>query len=390
MSSVRDLRGRILFASMALVVALAVAACGSSGSSSSSSSSQGGGEGDSGGLSSAEKSGFESLLNTAYKNFETKTFPGPTEPVTPPADQKITILECSAALAGCSEPAAGAKEAAEAIGWEANLVDGKGQASRYNALVQQAVSSGSDAVVTVGVEPNAISSGMKLAHEREVPLISISQEAEVSPTGYAIDVSGEQAKLGEYDAAYVALNSGGEGTVLPLSDNEYPSTLHFVEGFLREIKKCSNCHIEPTMDMISEEITTTLQSRLTGYLSSHPDVDWILSPYDPVATGAICPALTRIGKAQDIKVVSVLGVPANVELIANGQCMVADGAWPQLWNGWAGIDQLIRILAGKPTVEPANENMPSTLIDAEHIPPDNQYASNVDYKGAYEKLGGLK
>jgi ABC-type sugar transport system substrate-binding protein len=311
--------------------------------------------------------------------------------VTPPKKLNLVVIECDAALAGCALPAQGAVEAAKALGWHVALVNGASTPSLYNSLMEQAVSSGANAIITSALDPTLITAGLADANAHHIPVLSLAQEAsDIGPKGFALDVSAGQYLVGQYAAAYVAIHSQGKADILVMDDREYTGTVHFIQGFFSEIKLCTTCTVNPTMYMVSTDIATLLQPRVEGYLEANPKVGWIIGPYDPVVTGALCPAIATAGDTGKVKVISDVGVPANIALIKKHGCQVADGVFPLLWNGWAGVDQLIRILDHVPTIKPAGENMTRSLVDIQHIPKGLTFDSDVNYESAYLTLWGVK
>jgi hypothetical protein len=67
---------------------------------------------------------------------------------------------------------------------------------------------------------------------------------------------------------------------------------------------------------------------------------------------------------------------------------VADIVEPEDWNGYAAVDQAIRLLNGQPL---ANENLPIKLLNKDNVPPEGQpyTGDGVDYKGMYHALWGV-
>ncbi|QTV80907.1 substrate-binding domain-containing protein (plasmid) [Microbacterium sp. NIBRBAC000506063] len=89
-------------------------------------------------------------------------------PETGPAaqpDKFVVIVPCALASEGCAQPAYAAKEAAEALGWRAQIVDGKETADSQNAAVRQALTLNPDGILTVSINPSTIQSSLAQARE---------------------------------------------------------------------------------------------------------------------------------------------------------------------------------------------------------------------------------
>lgn len=334
---------------------------------------------------------FTKGLDAAEGNLNLSKFPGPTASARAPKHVHLVIVECDATLGGCVKPAEGAAAAARKLGWTVELLNGEGKSQRFNQLIESAVAGGANAIMTDGIDANLAAAGLARARAHGIPTVSLSEGSEPSPTGFNIDVSGNTLLAGEDLGDFVVVKTTGKAHVLPMADNEYITAMNGTKGFLDVLSKCKTCTIEPTMNFISADISTRLKGRLISYLTSHPGIDWIYSPYDPAITGAICPAIREAGLADKVHVVSILGLPANLDLVKKQDCQLADATWPQAWNGWAGVDQLIRIRDKQPTIVPADENMPVVLLDAQHMPPDADYeGGHVDFAASYLHLWGAQ
>lgn len=334
---------------------------------------------------------FQKAVDEAHANLNLSQFPGPTARSLAPKGLHLVIVECDATLGGCVKPAEGAAAAARKLDWTVEVLNGEGKSQRFNQLIQSAVAGGAKAIMTDGIDAKLAAAGLARARAQGIPVISLSEGSEPSPTGFNIDVSGNIGLAGEYVGDYVVLKTAGKAHVLPMADDEYITAMSGTHGFEKAIGECKTCVAEPTMNFISADISTRLKGRLISYLTAHPGIDWIYSPYDPAVTGAICPAIREAGLADKVHVVSVLGLPANLDLVKKQDCQLADATWPQGWNGWAGVDQLIRILNKQPTVVPADEKMPVVLLDGDHLPANMDYeGGKVDVEGSYLRLWGKK
>lgn len=338
-------------------------------------------------LASTGLAPYQKGVDAGFANLNLKKWRGPTTRALAPKKVNLVIVECNATLGGCVRPAKAAAAAARKLGWSVKLLNGEGQSQRFNELIQSAVAGGATAIMTDGIDPHLAAAGLADARSKGIPVVSLSEGSKPSPEGFNIDVSGNTTRAGQLLGDYVVSQSSGTATILPMADNEYVTAEHEVAGFLSVVKDCKSCTVESTMNFISADVSTTLRGRLISYLRTHPKVNWINSPYDPAVTGAICPAIQAAGLAGKVHVVSMLGLPPNLALVKKDSCEVADATWPQAWNGWAGVDQLIRILDHKPTFKPADENLPIVLLNHNHLPPKMNYeGGHVHYEAKYLSL----
>jgi ribose transport system substrate-binding protein len=114
------------------------------------------------------------------------------------------------------------------------------------------------------------------------------------------------------------------------------------------------------------QIANQVGPNVVSYLRSHPEVEYIYAPYDPSAV-AMVTAIQGAGLAGKVKVVSYLGNQQNLEYLSEENVQAADGAVDNTYNGYAVIDQAIRLLDHKPMFKPLNENVPIQVLDKSNV-----------------------
>ena len=103
-----------------------------------------------------------------------------------------------------------------------------------------------------------------------------------------------------------------------------------------------------------------------SYLRSHPQVNYVYAPYDPSAV-AMVTAIQGAGMASKVKLFSYLGNQQNLGFVKDGQVQAVDGAVDNTYNGYAVVDQAIRLLDKMPLAKPYNENVPIQVLDAGNV-----------------------
>jgi ABC-type sugar transport system substrate-binding protein len=347
---------------LAVIAALAVAGCGGGGSSSSSSepsestessgseetasneeSSEGEEESSSGGFNLAnwEKKTEE------YEEGPTEYF-GPTEPVKVPSGQSLAWIPCSAVIRGCVRPVEAAGEIAEELGWTVKSYDGKGTPQGENAALEQAVAGGATVILTGGVDPHFVASGLKAAKEKGVLVASMSQGAKPEPNGYPFDIGASYKELGEMIGSYVISDSGGKAVYQPFDDKSFESTVQFVENSERTVEEeCPECEVLPTQFFVGTQIETTLGPRVVSLLRSNPDINYLMGSYDPAAAGMV-PAIANAGLKEQVKVVAGLGNEQNLQYVKEDNIQTADAGFDNLYMGYMAIYQVSKMLNKEP------------------------------------------
>lgn len=380
----------VIFAALAI----GISACGG-GSDSSSSSSGTSAEAEEGSTASTDISSFEAKLEEAEQS-EPPKWEGPTEPVTPPKSFKVAGVTCFSQLEGCLTPIVGAEHAAKELGWEFETYDGEADPTVMAKRIQQAIQSGADAIITSAVDGNAVKSAREEAEKAGIIVVSTSNGTAPGEQGFVLDTSPNVIALGNAVADWMIVDSGGKGVVAPFVDKEFSTNIHFDEGIQEELEKCSGCTVKPTVNFVATDVGTKLGANTVAYLQDNPDVGYFYSTYDPAMAEQVA-SVQQAGL--EVKSCSELGDAQNLSFIKNEQVQACDGAWDNEYEGYATIDQIIRLATNKPLAVSEGvpsrfkygENIPWVLLDKGNLPEgEDTYTAPFDYISEYQKLWGLK
>jgi ribose transport system substrate-binding protein len=318
----------------------------------------------------------------------------------------VWVLSCTQAGAGCALPAAGAVEAAKAIGWNVKLVDGKYDPATYNSLIRQATAAKVDGIVLVVVDCALVQGSLKAAKAAGIKIYGL----------YALDCDDKYAGGGtpQFDASiqyadgatygtyiqddyakaiadYVIAKTDGKAKVIQFKMEDTAVVRHIGDGFEAEMKTCTGCKVYTKVFTAQEFLGNKLQGFTTSMLTQHPDANVVMAPYDASILLGIGPAVQQ-AKAQGRKLMLTggEGLPPNIKLIKSGLQTSAAGA-PSRWVGWASIDGLNRVFAGEPQVD---AGIGHQTIDATHNVPTgpNGYdgnAKSAGYDANYKKIWGV-
>jgi ribose transport system substrate-binding protein len=323
-------------------------------------------------------------------------YAGPTTPSKAPKNLKIAAVTCLSVLRGCVTPANGVKNAAEKLGWTAQIYDGGGTAGKQNAALLDAISWGANVVVTVAIDPKLVQLALRKAQDAGVLVVAGSngidepnpvQLAGGSGTlGFAFDVSPDYGLLGKHTADWIIGDSGGKANIAVYVDNEFPSNLAYQAGLLEGLKKCTGCTVSAPINFSSTQVGNQLAQMTVDYLRTHPETNYVFSPYDPAAAVQVA-AIAEAGMGGKIKLVGTLGDQQNLNFIRKDHTQVADGSYDNEYMGWAIVDQTIRLLNKQPLIIPHNEGLPFIVLDNSNLPvPGNDWRANTGYEEKYLAL----
>jgi ribose transport system substrate-binding protein len=312
---------------------------------------------------------------------------GPTASPPIAAGKTIVIISCHQA-SNCAMDSAGALEAAEAVGWNATIVDGKGDVALYNASIRTAVNSGADGIVAIGLPPALIQDGMRYAHDAGVPIINGTEIAGPEDT-FAASVDRELAGQGEQLAKWMIADSGGTAKAVLIRADEFPAVKLRQDTVAQVFESCADCKILDSVNLtVSQGANPSYMQQFVQSIVSRfgEDLEYIVVPYGTL-DGLIVPALRAAGR-EDVKVVSYDGNGQQVQLCRDGQ-VSAVAATMMTWSGWANVDQLNRVINGEP---PAMQNIPGFLATKDTCTQDGlaEQAYDLDFRTQYLTMWGAK
>jgi ribose transport system substrate-binding protein len=271
-------------------------------------------------------------------------YQGPTEAVKVPNHIKLAVVPCSEALAGCEDASLGVEAVAKQLGWSVTLYNGDGTPSGMNDAMQEAVTSGANAIITGAVNPAFIVSGLKAAAAKGIPVGSATEGVAPSPGGYKFDIGPNYQTMGEADGDYIIANSNGKAVFVPWNDLEYSSVVAFVDAVTATVKKCTTCTVLPTQQFVSADVSvTSLGARVVDLLRTNPSIDYMVAGYDPAAA-VMVPAIDSAGLKGKVNIVSVIGAAQNLAYVQVGNVQTADIGYDSNYVGYMAVYQMTRIL----------------------------------------------
>ena len=323
---------------------------------------------------------------------------GPDSTPTPPKDVKLALVACAGTIAGCVAPLNGAAAAAKDLGWTSTMYDGQGDPVTQNKVVTQAINSGATAILLGGVDPAQIGSALELAASKKIPVGSITQG--VAPgNGIAFDVGADYVQSGVIEGSWIVADSKGAAVVLPTNDKEFGSTVTIVNAAIDTVKKCKACVLKETLFFTGSQIGNGLGQRVASALQREPDVNYVIGAFDPAVTDMV-PAINNVGIGDRIKIVSDVGLTQNLQFIKDGNVQAADVVYDNTYEGYAAVDQLIRVLTGKDlyktpgVTDPRfvySQKVPQHLVTKENVgDPTVLWTADNDAVKHYRALWGVK
>lgn len=331
------------------------------------------------------------LLNTIDDFQPVEGWVGPTEAVDAPENKKVVVISCATVAPFCANVARGAVEAAEALGWDATYIDGKASIEGYVQAFETAINANPDGIITMAVPESQLATQIAKAHEAGIKVVgasAIPEETSVPNGKYDAYVSVREDSNSLLQAWYVIADSNGTAKVAWLWDPGYPFLVAALERQQEIFAECEGCEM---LEVAYREFATAadavrMQQLAVGLLNRNPTVEYVLTPYG-LNSQAIALAAKTLGR--DVKVVSKNADPNNVALVNQGVLEAEVGA-SSTWGGWAAVDQMVRLLAGKEPLAIMEENQPEHIFVQSNAPESGEldFQELFDFKGKYLELWG--
>lgn len=381
--------------SVALSLVLTAACSGGSGSD----GGAGGAGGDGGGGDASELvAEMQALIeeHSAQPAFEA---PGPEFDAAPLAGRTVAVVSIDMRVPALAEVAESVEQIAERVGMEVTVFDGQSNPTQVNQGLGQAINGGVDAIISLGLPPGLISDQVAAAKEAGIPVVDVINTPPVRDVpGQGSDenmfgnVSPDSTLVGQLLAAAAIVHTEGEANVAIMNTSELSASAATVAGITETLDQCNSCSYIET-DTALNDWSTELPSQVASLIRSNPEVNFITPIYDAMALFGST-GVRQAGATGKVHMASFDGTAAVLELVAEGDIVVADPAQNTDWAAWAVMDQAMRGMLG---LEPADPVLPIRYVgteDLDGVDTSSQQAVNealfgTEYRDGYLQLWGL-
>ncbi|MCB8882260.1 substrate-binding domain-containing protein [Acidisoma cellulosilytica] len=255
----------------------------------------------------------------------------------------------------------GVVEAAKILGWQVDILNGRGAVTSTLQAMQQAVAVHPDAIIT-SADASALQGPIAQAVAAGIPVVGIHAAAFPGPDpelNLYDNITSNPAEIGETQAAYVLAESKGTAQVVHFLDNSFAIARFKAEAATTPIQNCAGCKFLGMQNIPIADQTQRIPTVISGLLANDGHHWWGTTccdnfyPYVAAALRASNIAPT------DIKLVGSDGPPSAYDLIRKGDYEVATVPEPSTLFGFQAIDAVIQAMAGK---EPSHFIQPTYLV----------------------------
>jgi ribose transport system substrate-binding protein len=350
---------------------------------------------------------FEERLGRLYEG-DSYTEPATDGPKAA-AGKNVWMIPLGLNYTAGEESANGAREAAEAMGWDLRVFDGKFDPNTILTGIRQAIAAKADGIILFVVDCAGIRSGLEEAKRAGIPVVGVesidcNEAKQGAPKLFAsgrLTYNGEpyesrQLTYAEWISNYaraaadsIIVATKGKAKAINFHQTDAQANNIMDVGFKEEMKLCGGCEIVSEVKFIGTDFGPPLQQKASQALLQHPEANSIYGSYDAPITSGIAAAVRQAGRTADLWITGGEGDPPNVDLVIERKGQDAGVAAPIRWEMWSGFDVMNRIFAGDP--EPAVKSGIGLMVwDRDrNLPPRGEFLPMpIDYASAYRGAWG--
>lgn len=287
----------------------------------------------------------------------------------------------------------------ERLGIQVTVFDGQGNPTQVKQGMTQAINNQVGAIISVGLPVQIISDQIAAAKQAGIPVVDVINtppKRGVPGQGSDPNVFGNVAPdgtlVGQLLAATAIVETGGKAKVAIMNTSELTASPTFVGSMKQTLDRCGECSYVET-DTALVDWATELPNQAAAVLRSNPDINFMLPIYDGMTLFAST-GVRQAGFAGKVKMASFNGTAAALDLVADGDIVVADPAQNNDWAAWAAMDQAMRGMLG---MEPADPVLPIRYVKTDNlkgVDTSSQAAVNealfgTGYRDGFLRLWGL-
>jgi ribose transport system substrate-binding protein len=349
-------------------------------------------------LSPAAQSAQE-IVDTISQPVGAFTAPGPAlEDISELSGKTVYYVAATLSVPMFTVIADALEEALGEAGVSLQVCDGKANPQSIATCIDQAVQADAGAVISGSVPYELASVAFDSVTKAGIPLL-YTQVAPAGPgdpkqVGY---LSPDNVEMQAWMANWVIADSNAKADVLAVGLSDTPATKLWMEqGALATYKeKCADCKV--TFQEINTGQMDKLPSQISSALVANPGITHIHALADSLVQ-PIQQGLQSAGiSPDDIKVISMEGSLAVMQLLADGRFMNAEVGTNLQALGWYSADQTLRMMSGQPSVQ--NLNFPYRMLfnqDATKeltLTPEaeasGEWYGDASFREGFTKLWGL-
>jgi ribose transport system substrate-binding protein len=285
-------------------------------------------------------------------------------------------------------------EAANEAGLETTLFDARSEVTRMQEGIERAARE-ADALVLTGIPIAAVPGALEGA--QDLPSVAVlnnqpDPDAPGQGAGELVDATSapNYENNGALVAAQAIVDTNGELNTEIFNTEEITPSPDVVSGMRSMLDDCGTCEVGENTTPLAEW-STALTPKAQTTIRRNPELNYLLPIFDAMGI-FITAGIRQADAGEQVKVASINGTPAAVQLVQEGDIFTVNAGAPVGWVGWNALDQVMRGLLGE---EPGDPEVPSRLLDQENL--EGVDAEDIDapygdpeYREGFRQLWGIE
>ncbi|GGO91826.1 sugar ABC transporter substrate-binding protein [Wenjunlia tyrosinilytica] len=325
------------------------------------------------GAKNPSASGSCSIYPAVRKAFDeaqsvSTTWTGPTTGPKAEGGKFIVYVSTDERNGGAHGVGQGVRQAAKAIGWRFQIIDGKGTVSDQAAALNQAIALRPDGIVLGSVDAAGQKDAIRRATAQGIKVVGWHSAAEPGPIAdpkVFTNLSTDPAVIGRATSDWVIATSHCQAGVVILTDSQYKIAQLKADAMRKRVEECSECSMLETIEVpvadVSQRMPQLITSLVQRYKGKLTHVIGINDGYFDYTTSSLLAA--GVGKDK-IHFGGQDGTKAAFQRIAAGDYQQATIPEPLNLQGWQTVDELNRAFAGK---KPSGFAPPGHVVVAANV-----------------------
>jgi ribose transport system substrate-binding protein len=300
--------------------------------------------------------------------------------------------------AGSAGTAAGAKEAAAALGWKFQLLDGQNTATGEQAALEQAIALKPDGLILGSFPAERFTDLFKRAAAQGIKIVTWHSAAAPGPIAGSPEVfwniSTDPYAIANTAGKYAVAHSNGTANAVLLTDNQFPIVVTKTKGESDGITACDTCKVLSEENAPYTQISQRMPSLMSALLQRYGDKLGYVLAFNDLYFDFSVPTLRSNGVAVDAKPHLISAGDGSVsayERIRKGEYQIGTVPEPLNLHGWQAIDELNRAFHGE---KPSGYVTKVHLVTKDNINADggdkNSFDPGNGYRDQYKKIWGVE
>lgn len=282
--------------------------------------------------------------------------------------KRIAIVAEDLRNGGILGVAQGVDEASRHLEWQLTVYDAGGTERGRRQAITNAASGKFDGMILIGADAVSMQPQLEDVTRQDIPIVGWHVSARAGPlpdSPVAVNVSTNPLEVARITAMAAVIQSQGKAGVVIFTDSNFAIATSKAAAMSAVIKACAGCELLEVKDIAISK-SHELMPSVTQQLMQQYGRRWTHAlAINDIYFDYMVPELIKAGAQQhDIKLLSAGdGSSAAFQRIMTGSFQTGTVAEPLNLHGWQLVDELNRLLAGRPA--------DGHIVPAHLVTPDN-------------------